>query len=366
MAPNRRSDAETDRDTCFEGAFVTARAGRSGVRGRTAPGDDWEYGGEGRPTRSTADRTRSAAAAGRGPHRDRGLFTLLFFAGASFTAGAGDQAAQLLEEDAAQSRQRARTGGGRLGEHAGPAAEPAAPEQPRRPNPLPYPRPAAAEAAPTPEPAPTPSRPRRRTRPATEPAETPQPEPPHPPRTPSRKPRRAAERSRPGARTPHPPRSRRRRPSSGSPLRRRSPRQAVGEAPARHVGEALGRQARRAHPCSRAGDRARRAGEPTIWLNRALPDPTPASARLTRPLRAAARVRLRPPRRGLGRGARRPARAGRPQLGAGHRRGAGVLAAGSPARTRGRPRSRSRAARVSPTARPRWPTCTARSGSSPS
>ena len=59
-------------------------------------------------------------------------------------------------------------------------------------------------------------------------------------------------------------------------------------------------------------------GEPTIWLNRALPDPTPASARLTGRSRGSSRD-LEAPRRRLGRRARRAAGAGRARLRAGDR-----------------------------------------------
>ena len=56
--------------------------------------------------------------------------------------------------------------------------------------------------------------------------------------------------------------------------------------------EAVGREARRRGAGRRARDRAASNdhGEPTIWLNRALPDPTPASARLDTLVRQGSRL----------------------------------------------------------------------------
>ena len=55
-------------------------------------------------------------------------------------------------------------------------------------------------------------------------------------------------------------------------------------------------------------------GEPTVWLNRALPDPTPASARLTRAFAHQLVAVSKQSRRGLGRRPRRPPRAGRARI----------------------------------------------------
>src|SRR5687768_15409181 len=63
-------------------------------------GDDWEYEQD---DAATEDAPQVTQAVRRRPAARFALaasFTMLFFAGASFTAGAGDQMARLLDDDA--------------------------------------------------------------------------------------------------------------------------------------------------------------------------------------------------------------------------------------------------------------------------
>ena len=229
-------------------------------------GDDWEYEQddavtEDAPVVLQVNRKRPAAR-----FAYAAAFTTLFFAGASFTAGAGDQAARLLDEDAAALEE--------LGEIA-PGQEPATAETPPA-------EAAPAEAAPAAEPA------------VAEPAATAE---------------AAAAVAAAGA-----------APASASAAAdaaleqqaapvEQAPSNLVAPTPALSSTEAEA-SATTANPTAPARTAApsrptkqwvvKRAavtpalapeiehelnvayGEPTIWLNRALPDPTPASARLAR------------------------------------------------------------------------------------
>lgn len=201
------------------------------------------------PPRRPAARIATAAA-----------FTALFFGGAAFTAGAGDQAARLLEDDAAAVAEQA--------EIAAAAAAPAAPE-----------------AAPAEEPAaevPEAEAPPAEAAPAAETAEAPAIEPaPNAAEIAdaavSPAPEAAPEPSDVVAPAPA-------EPAAEEPVVAPTP------APAPAVAEpSPARQPTRQWVVKRAAARPAAApelepgyNEPTIWLNRALPDPTPASARLAR------------------------------------------------------------------------------------
>ena len=101
---------------------------RPEIRGR-AKLEHWEEG------RTPPSRRRAALAM---------TFSVIFFAGAALTAGAGDQGSKLLEENAELTAAAE--------ESAAPAEQPAAPEVPAEPAPA-EPEP-APEAAPAPEVAP--------------------------------------------------------------------------------------------------------------------------------------------------------------------------------------------------------------------
>ena len=102
-------------------------------------------------------------------------------------------------------------------------------------------------------------------------------------------------------------------------------------------------------------------GEPTIWLNRAFADPTPASARLKRSFAGRdVEDTGEAARRRLGRGARGASRRRPPRLGPGERsRSSTASPSDSRAVRHGGARSRSQAAPTSQTRPLRWPTCTA-------
>ena len=241
--------------------------------------DDWEY--------ETADEEESVAvapaAAGQAAPRRRpagrfalaATFSTLFFAGAAFTAGAGDQAARLVEEDAA-------------------TLEPAQPLEPSA-EPEIAPDPAAEQAA-APEAAPEAAAPEApapdavvvESMPAEEPvavaapsaeAAAPAPAAEAAPSDVAAEAAEAAAASVPSAAP---------APSSVAPasVASRSARQAAASRPAPAVQPAPTKKwvvKRAAAPPAKAPEiEIEHGGEPTIWLNRALPDPTPASARLKR------------------------------------------------------------------------------------
>ena len=334
------------------GRDLPAQAGRVGVRARR--------GGAG--ARPVPRRRRAAAA--RHPAKRFALaaaFSTLFFAGAAFTAGAGDQMVHLVDGDAAapeaaaltsspeasarhrprerRARGRPRSGardrgGARARRRSG--AEAAPPSRLR-------------EAAPAPEAAPAgrprPSRPPRSIRRSSQRW--------RPSRRPSRHPRRLPA-------TSSPPRRRSRRPPLPAADRHRSPLRAAKPKP----GEEVGRQARSrsAGEGSRGRDRAGRRADD-------LAQPCPAGS--DSGVRAAA-----PPLREAARRASRSATAptgppcsascGRRESAARsrHRLASSTLwPPGWREPTPGRARSRSPAGRVSPTALPRSPTSTASSAS---
>ena len=172
-------------------------------------------------------------------------FTLLFFAGASFSAGAGDRVASLLEGDDAVALDQ--VGAVAAGTEPAPAPAPAPePEPAPAPAPEPASEPAAApvaEAAAEPDAAP-----------AVAPEAAPEAEEPLAPAASA-----AAEPSKPAA--------------ADAP-------KAPASKPAKTRKWVTARaQLAPARPAEVAHEGAQAA---TVWLNRALPDPTPPSARLTR------------------------------------------------------------------------------------
>lgn len=234
--------------------------------------DEWEYGTAAPepPAASTPTEERPAPRRPAARFAAAAGFTALFFAGAAFTAGAGDQAARLLQNDQAASAEAveiaaASEPGTETAEVPAAAVE-AAPEA----APAPVTEPETAPA-PTPEPAP-------------EPAPAPEPEPA------AAVPAAVAEPEQvPAVDT-----------AASAPLEVTGPAAAAPErvqptaAPAPAARPVVGPQSVRPQPTrkwvvKRAAQQPARApeiehpqGEPVIWLNRALPDPTPASARLAR------------------------------------------------------------------------------------
>ena len=226
--------------------------------------DDWEY------EQAEDEPTDIAPAAPQAPPRrpaariaTAAAFTALFFGGAAFTAGAGDQAARLLEDDAAAVAEQAEIDAAHAAQaEAAAAAEPAEAEPAPAEAPASEPPPEAAPAEPAPAeetataPAPTAAEiadaivspaPQAAPEPSSvmapapaEPAAEEQVAAPAPAPAPVAKPRPA------------------RQPTKQWVVKRAAAKPAV-EPEIEHE-----------------------YGEPTVWLNRALPDPTPASARLTR------------------------------------------------------------------------------------
>ncbi len=210
-------------------------------------------------------------------------FSTLFFAGAAFTAGAGAQMVRLMDEDAAALEAAQLTGSPEA--QTAPDPEAAAPEAaspeaaspeataPEAPAPEAAPaEPAAAEPAPAEEPAVEAAPEAAATEPAAEAA-------------PSTVAAQAAEPADEAA-------------AAAAP----APSNVVSAAPARTAAAAPQASAPKPAPAARPNPAkkwvVKRAaappakapevevelgGEPTIWLNRSLPDPTPASARLHRP-----------------------------------------------------------------------------------
>src|SRR5215210_6314575 len=246
-------------------------------------GDEWEYEQlEADPEQEVPAPPVAAAARGerrRGRYGIVAAFTTLFFAGAAFTAGAGDQAARLMEEDAAAVVEyQAMT---TADAEAAPAADPVAPADPMavaaEPTPVEpaaAPEPEAAEPTPAAEP------------PAAEPS-APQPAPAPAAAT------AAAQAAEPAAEAP----------AGSTPSNVVAPAPAAPETPAPAASAPAPAPAAAAvRPASRSTrqwiveraaapparepevehDHAAGYGEPTVWLNRSLPDPTPASARLKR------------------------------------------------------------------------------------
>lgn len=204
-------------------------------------------------------------------------FTTLFFAGAAFTAGAGDRAVRMLDEDAVAL------------EAESPAPDAAAANA-MAPEPVPDAAPEAApEVAPAPEPAPAAEAPEAEVVEPSAPQAAPAPA-PAPEDSPAVEPAPAAAAA-PAAESDGEP-----QPSNiSAPAAPAAPAASTPSSPQADAGSA-GKPApakakatrkwvvrRAAAPPARAPEVEHEAGgEPTIWLNRSLPDPTPASARLTR------------------------------------------------------------------------------------
>ena len=193
-------------------------------------------------------------------------FTALFFGGAAFTAGAGDQVALLLDDpgvtpEQVETTELAGLPGAPADEAAATDAPPAEPTEVAPASALEA-QPAEAtppsEAAPAPEPAPAP---------APAPAEDTE-------VLPTQHDAAAAAPA-PAASAPAPTPSRT-KPAASKP--------ANAPAASRRAATRKWATARAQLPPARPAEiETQHGGAPTIWLNRALPDPTPASARLTRP-----------------------------------------------------------------------------------
>ncbi len=238
--------------------------------------DAWEYEAAAADTAAPEAPAAVPAAARRKPAARFALaaaFTTLFFAGAAFTAGAGDQAVRLADEDAAaleaaQNLELAPEDAAATAEApaaeavpAEPAAEPAAPEA------------APAEQAAPAEPAP-----------AAVPVETPEAVPAPEAVAPSTEAATAAEPAeQPAASAPSTataPASVKQQAPAAKPVRASKP---AARAPARTAPAKASAVKRPAAPPAPAPEIEHEHGDQaTVWLNRALPDPTPASARLSR------------------------------------------------------------------------------------
>jgi hypothetical protein len=242
-------------------ALVAAAIGRR-------RGDEWDWEVEDpEPEQDVppAALTRSRRPTGR--IAVAAMFTTLFFAGASFTAGAGDQMAKVLDDDAAALAEQAEIDAAREPAPVEPVAEPVA-----APVAEPVAEPVAVEAA-APE-----------TTPAAEPALEPAVE-------------AAVETAAPAAGAeetelaPPAPAQESVAPPAAAPSAATSA--PAAKAVARTSAAAVKPQPTKkwvvqraklapARPPEVEHDDDHAYGEPTVWLNRALPDPTPPSARLTR------------------------------------------------------------------------------------
>jgi hypothetical protein len=267
--------------------------------------DDWEYEmvEEAAPQ---LDVPPAEPAASRRPARRVALaatFTVLFFAGASFTAGAGDQMAKLMEDDAA-ALEAAQTEAAALAAGAEQAAAetPAPDAAPIEPSPAeaapteaapaeaapaeaPAPE-AAAPEAPAPEPAPIAATPAEAA-PAAAPVETAAPADIAPSTAaaqaaePTEAESEAAVAAAPAASkitAPAPARA----PAAKAPAAPTAAAPAPAPAPASRAKQWVVKRAEE-KPAEEPEIEHEGNGQATIWLNRVLPDPTPASARLTRP-----------------------------------------------------------------------------------
>ena len=238
------------------GVFAVALATLLGRRG-----DNWEY--EVADQAAEVDEApKSASPAPRRKGRRYAVaaaFTALFFAGAAFTAGAGDQMVRLADDDAA-ALEAASTEPAAETPASDAAADPAAapaPEQSAAPEAaVPAPEAAAPEAA-APAAAPEAAAPVEAAAPTQATAAEPAPE---------------------AAATAAAPIVRKASTSKAPAARSAKPAAAKPAAPAKK--SAAKSVLKRAAAPAPVPEIEREHGEPTIWLNRALPDPTPASARL--------------------------------------------------------------------------------------
>ena len=240
--------------------------------------DDWEY-----------ERVREEAVApeptapARTPHRRparrfalAAAFSTLFFAGAAFTAGAGDQMVRLLDEDAAALE---------AAELTGPPAAEVQPEPESAPVEAAPPEAAPVEAAPA-EPAPV-TEPEAEAAPAAGPAPAVQPAVEVAASTAAAQ-AAEGEADAPAAAAAAPEAVPSTPVDAAASAAAPSPRpDASKPAPAtrRQAAQVKKWVVKRAAapPASAPEVELEYGGEPTIWLNRALPDPTPPSARLARP-----------------------------------------------------------------------------------
>ena len=245
------------------GVFAVALATLLGRRG-----DNWEY--------EVADQAvevdeapKSAPPAPRRKGRRYAVaaaFTALFFAGAAFTAGAGDQMVRLADDDAA-ALEAASTE---------PAAETPAPEAAADPAAAPAPEQSAAPEAAAPEaaaPAPEAAAPE-----AAAPAAAPEAAAPVEAAAPT--PATAAEPAAEAAATAAAPSVRKASTAQAPATRAAKPKPAAAKPATPAKKQSAKSVLKRAAAPAPVPEIEREHGEPTIWLNRALPDPTPASARL--------------------------------------------------------------------------------------
>jgi outer membrane biosynthesis protein TonB len=238
---------------------------RSFVRHHGA-GDDWEYGRKKRRPSPGVDSEPGGARRRRaGRFAFASAFTLLFFAGASFTAGAGDQLTKFVEDGAVLADVPTETQA---------AAEAPTPEAPATETPAPVE--AEAAAAPTATEAPT------------APASAPEPGPVEPVTTPDAEVAPVQDLT-PDVSAAAPVETETPAPAevkttpSSSPAPAAAPTAKPAKAARRAVASTRRWVVKRAAPApAPAPEIEHDGGQPTIWLNRALPDPTPASARLKR------------------------------------------------------------------------------------
>ena len=232
----------------------------------------WADGATAGSTRSPIRLWRSTRRANTSPTPRRkrrryamaAAFTTLFFAGAAFTAGAGDQMVRLADDDAA-ALEAANTE---------PAAETPAPDAAADPAAAPAPEQSAAPEAAAPEaaaPAPEATAPE-----AAAPAAAPEAAAPVEAAAPTQA--TAAEPAPEAAATAAAPSVRKASTAKAPAARSAKPAAAKPAAPAKK--SAAKSVLKRAAAPAPVPEIEREHGEPTIWLNRALPDPTPASARL--------------------------------------------------------------------------------------
>jgi hypothetical protein len=240
--------------------------------------DEWEYETVDEVVEPIAPAAERPAAR-RHPAKHFALaaaFTTLFFAGAAFTAGAGDRMVRFAEEDEAALQASTSDLSSPTATEVELAPEPAAPEATPEASAEPVAADAApadaapaeapaAEAAPGPEEAPAPeSAPVAEVAPATAAAQAAEP---------------AAESA---AAAPAPSKVVSAGPASRPPAPRAASKTSPATKPAAPTKKWVVKRAS-APPAKAPEVEIDHGGEPTIWLNRSLPDPTPASARLARP-----------------------------------------------------------------------------------
>ena len=232
--------------------------------------DDWEYEqAEEEPAEPASAATQAAPRRPAARIATAAAFTALFFGGAAFTAGAGDQAARLLEDDAAAVAEQAEIESAAAAAAAAPAEPaPVSAEEPAT-EPAPEAAPAEVEAA-----AAAPAEPAE-AEPTEAPAIDPEPNAAEiADAIVSAEPQAAPEPSNVVAPAPA-------EPTVAEQVAAPAPAPVAKPQPARQPTKQWVVKRAAAKPAV-APEIEHEHGEPTIWLNRALPDPTPASARLTR------------------------------------------------------------------------------------